>query len=78
MRLAIRMSALGIETLSLQILVAHSALEAVAVIRRIQRLYPSVACLNRKLARNTFCREQLIPIWTGQNYLFYLFSIYFY
>lgn len=66
MRLAVGMSALGIETLSLQILVAHGALEAVAVVRRVQRLHPSVARLDRKLARDTFRREQLIPIWTKQ------------
>lgn len=62
MVLAERTTALRVETLALEVLLAHRAVEALAVIIVVQGLHPAVSSFHRESASETFCREELVPI----------------
>jgi len=50
------------EALSFEVLLAESAVEALAVVVVVEGLDPSIAGLDGKTARNALRREQLIPV----------------
>jgi len=62
MRLAERLSTLGVETLSFQVLVTFRAFEALAVVVVIKGLNPSISSLNWEATAYTLGGEQLVPI----------------
>lgn len=57
-----RTTALVVEALTFQVLLAVSAIEALAMIVMIQSLNPSIAGFNGETASETFRSEKLIPI----------------
>jgi len=50
------------KSLALQVLLAESAVKALAVVVVVEGLYPPVAGLNGETARHTLGCEQLVPI----------------
>lgn len=62
MGLAERSSSLGIEALTFQVLLAVSAVEALAVVVIAKGLYPAVSGLNWETTSKALGREQLVPI----------------
>lgn len=57
-----RPSSLGEEALSLQVLLAHAAVEALAVVVVGQRFNPAVSRFDGESTSKAFCGEQLIPV----------------
>lgn len=55
-------TAFGEEALSFQILFAHGAVEALAVVVVVQRFNPAISCFNREATSVAFGCEQFIPI----------------
>lgn len=66
-----RTTAFRVEALALEILFAHRAVEALAVVVIIQGLHPTIASLDWKSTRETFRSEQLVPVSfaVGQSFL---------
>jgi len=62
MALAERFPSLHEKTFALQVFLAKSAVKALTVIVVVEGLDPSVSGFNGKSARNTLCREQLVPV----------------
>jgi len=60
--LAERLASLGEEALSLQVLVALRALEALAVVVVVKSLDPAVAGFNGEAAANALGGEQVVPV----------------
>lgn len=55
-------TAFRVETLTLEILLAHRAVETLAVVIIVQGLYPAISSFDWESTRETFRREQLVPI----------------
>ena len=60
--LAERATALRVEALALEVLLAHRAVETLAVVIIVQGLHPAISSFDWESARETLCREQLVPI----------------
>jgi hypothetical protein len=52
----------GKETGTFEVLLAHRAVEALAVVVVVERFNPAIACLNGEPTREALCGEQFIPI----------------
>lgn len=66
-----RAAALRVEALALEILLAHRAVEALAVVVVVQGLHPAITSLDWESAREAFRGKQLVPISfaVGQSFL---------
>lgn len=57
-----RTTAFRVETLALQILLTHRAVETLAMVIIVQGLHPAISSFDWESTRETFRREQFVPI----------------